>query len=63
MSIAGTVQGTAQRLRLDSVALNLGGNSGRGAHAFILSKEKKITWKFTDHKHFTAASQVWAIEP
>ena len=30
MSIAGTVQGTAQRLRLDSVALNLGGNSGRG---------------------------------
>lgn len=32
-------------------------------HAFILSKEKKITWTFTDHKNFTEASQVWAIEP
>ena len=40
----------------------LRGNSGRGAHAFRLSKEKKITWTFTDHKNFTAASQVWAIE-
>ena len=40
----------------------LRGNSGRGAHAFILSKAKKITWTFTDHKNFTATSQVWAIE-
>ena len=40
----------------------LRGNSGRGAHAFILSRDKEITWTFTDHKNFTAASQVWAIE-
>jgi hypothetical protein len=40
----------------------LRGNSGRGAHAFRLSKEKEITWTFTDHKNFTATSQVWAIE-
>ena len=40
----------------------LRGNSGRGAHAFILSKEKEIIWTLTDHKNFTAASQVWAIE-
>ncbi|MDG2131586.1 MAG: PQQ-binding-like beta-propeller repeat protein [Fuerstiella sp.] len=40
----------------------LRGNSGRGAHAFRLSKEKQITWTFTDHKNFTAISQVWAIE-
>ncbi|MDE0818325.1 MAG: hypothetical protein OSA92_11725, partial [Pirellulaceae bacterium] len=36
-------------------------NSGRGAHAFRLSTEKEITWTFSDHKNFTAASQVWAI--
>lgn len=41
----------------------LRGNAGRGAHAFRLSKEKHITWTFSDHQHFTAASQVWAIEP
>jgi len=41
----------------------LRGSTGRGAHAFILSKEKKITWTLTDHKNITAASQVWAIEP
>jgi len=40
----------------------LRGNSGRGAHAFILSKEKEIIWTLTDHKNFTAGSQVWAIE-
>jgi hypothetical protein len=54
-----------QKLRDGSILVTnfLRGNSGRGAHAFILSKEKKITWTFTDHKNFTAASQVWAIEP
>jgi hypothetical protein len=41
----------------------LRGNSGRGAHAFRLSRQRKITWTFTDHKHFTATSQVWAIQP
>jgi len=40
----------------------LRGNTGRGAHAFILSEEKKITWTLTDHDNFTAASQVWAID-
>ena len=40
----------------------LRGNSGRGAHAFTLSKDKQITWIFTDHRNFTATSQVWAIE-
>ena len=40
----------------------LRGNSGGGAHAFRLSKEREITWTFTDHEKFTATSQVWAIE-
>ena len=54
-----------QKLRDGSILVTnfLRGNSGRGAHAFILSKEKKVTWTFTDHKNFTAASQVWAAEP
>jgi len=54
-----------QQLKDGSILVTnfLRGNTGRGAHAFILSEEKKITWKLTDHKHFTAASQVWAIEP
>ncbi|MDG2131404.1 MAG: hypothetical protein P8K08_25630 [Fuerstiella sp.] len=53
-----------QQLRDGSVLVTnfLRGNSGRGAHAFILSSEKKVTWTFTDHKNFTATSQVWAIE-
>ena len=53
-----------QKLKDGSILVTnfLRGNSGRGAHAFILSKEKEITWTFTDHKHFTATSQVWAIE-
>ncbi|MFP6765229.1 MAG: hypothetical protein VB858_16495 [Planctomycetaceae bacterium] len=40
----------------------LRGNSGRGAHAFRLSRDREITWMLTDHRNFTAASQVWAIE-
>lgn len=54
-----------QKLRDGSVLVTnfLRGNSGRGAHAFRLSKEKKITWTFSDHRKFTATSQVWAIEP
>ena len=53
-----------QKLKDGSILVTnfLRGNSGRGAHAFILSKEKEVTWTFTDHKHFTATSQVWAIE-
>jgi len=54
-----------QQLRDGSILVTnfLRGNSGRGAHAFILSQEKEITWMLTDHQNFTAASQVWAIEP
>ena len=53
-----------QKLKDGSILVTnfLRGNSGRGAHAFILSKDKKITWTLTDHENFTAASQVWAIE-
>ncbi|MEK6247785.1 MAG: hypothetical protein N2C12_06365 [Planctomycetales bacterium] len=53
-----------QKLKGGSILVTnfLRGNSGRGAHAFTLSKDKEITWTFTDHKNFTAASQVWAIE-
>ena len=54
-----------QKLRDGSILVTnfLRGNSGRGAHAFRLSQEKQITWTLTDHENFTAASQVWAIEP
>lgn len=53
-----------QKLKDGSILVTnfLRGNSGRGAHAFRLSKERNISWTFNDHKHFTAASQVWAIE-
>lgn len=53
-----------QKLKDGSILVTnfLRGNSGRGAHAFVLSKDKKITWTFTDHKNFTATSQVWAIQ-
>ena len=53
-----------QQLKDGSILVTnfLRGNSGRGAHAFVLSKEQRITWTFTDHDNFAAASQVWAIE-
>ena len=53
-----------QKLKDGSILITnfLRGNTDRGAHAFILSKEKKIMWTFTDHKNFTATSHVWAIE-
>ena len=53
-----------QKLKNGSVLVTnfLRGSSGHGAHAFLLSKERQITWTFTDHSNFTAASQVWAIE-
>ena len=53
-----------QKLKNGSILVTnfLRGNSGRGAHAFILSKEKQVIWSFTDHQNFTAASQVWAIQ-
>lgn len=38
VSISGSVQGTAQRLRLDSVALTFGGNSGRGVLDFSFAE-------------------------
>ena len=53
-----------QKLKDGSVLVTnfLRGDSGRGAHAFRVSKEREIDWMFTDHKNFTATSQVWAIE-
>ncbi|MBT4866182.1 MAG: hypothetical protein HON53_13850 [Planctomycetaceae bacterium] len=53
-----------QKLKDGSILVTnfLRGNSGRGAHAFVLTKGRKITWTLTDHKNFTATSQVWAIE-
>ena len=53
-----------QKLKDGSILVTnfLRGNAGRGAHAFRLSKKKTVTWTFNDHEHFTAASQVWAIE-
>jgi outer membrane protein assembly factor BamB len=39
------------------------GKTGKGAHAFILSKkDKKVIWTFNDHKNFKAASRIYAIE-
>lgn len=40
MSIAGRVQGDASRLRLDSVALTLGGNTGRGVLDLSLAEPR-----------------------
>jgi hypothetical protein len=37
-------------------------SQGKGAHAFVLSKDRKITWTFKDHKNFKAANRVFAIE-
>jgi hypothetical protein len=41
----------------------LRGNTGKGAHAFILSKNRKLTWSLQDHKNIRAASLIRAIEP
>ena len=53
-----------QHLKDGSILVSnfLRGNTGKGAHAFILSKDRKVTWSFKDHKTITAASRVWAIE-
>lgn len=54
-----------QQLRDGSILVTnfLRGNTGRGAHAFLLSPDRNITWTWSDHRNITAASQVWAIEP
>ena len=53
-----------QQLKDGSILVTnfLRGNTGKGAHAFILSKNRKVTWSFKDHKNITPASRVWAIE-
>ena len=53
-----------QQLKDGSILVTnfLRGNTGKGAHAFILSKDRKVTWSYKDHKTITAASRVWAIE-
>lgn len=40
----------------------LRGSTGRGAHAFILSDSREITWTLTDHRQLQALSQAWAFE-
>ena len=53
-----------QKLKNGSILVTnfLRGNPGRGAHAFILSKQRKVIWSFIDHENITATSQVWGIE-
>lgn len=53
-----------QQLKDDSILVTnfLRGNTGRGAHAFQLSTDRKVVWTYEDHQNFSAASQVWAIE-
>jgi hypothetical protein len=53
-----------QQLKDDSILVTnfLRGNTGRGAHAFRLSRERELIWTYGDHQNFSAASQVWAIE-
>ncbi|HVR83511.1 MAG TPA: hypothetical protein VMU54_04320 [Planctomycetota bacterium] len=40
----------------------LRGQEGKGAHAFEVTKEKKIVWKFADHELVKSATMVRAIE-
>ena len=53
-----------QQLKDDSILVTnfLRGNTGRGAHAFQLSSDRKVIWTYGDHQNFSATSQVWAIE-
>lgn len=40
----------------------LRGNTGKRAHAFVLSKDRKVIWTFNDHKNVKAASRIFAVE-
>jgi hypothetical protein len=53
-----------QQLKDGSILVTnfLRGSTGRGAHAFILSPARAVTWTLADHQQFKALSQVWAFE-
>jgi len=40
----------------------LRGQEGKGAHAFEVTKEKKVVWVFADHERVKAATMVRALE-
>jgi outer membrane protein assembly factor BamB len=40
----------------------LRGQEGRGAHAFEVTRDKKVVWTFSDHEHFKSLTTVRADE-
>jgi hypothetical protein len=40
----------------------LRGQEGKGAHAFEVTREKKVVWKFADHSHFKSVTTVRAVD-
>jgi outer membrane protein assembly factor BamB len=40
----------------------LRGQEGKGAHAFEVTKDKKVVWTFADHKQFRSVTTVRAID-
>ena len=40
----------------------LRGHEGQGAHAFEVTRDKKVVWTFADHKRFKSVTTVRAIE-
>jgi outer membrane protein assembly factor BamB len=40
----------------------LRGQEGKGAHAFEVTKDKRVVWTFTDHKQFRSVTTVRAID-
>ena len=38
------------------------GAEGHGAHAFEVTHDKRVVWKFTDHEHFKSITTVKAID-
>jgi hypothetical protein len=40
----------------------LRGHEGKGAHAFEVTRDKKVVWTFTDHKQFRSVTTVRAVD-
>jgi outer membrane protein assembly factor BamB len=40
----------------------LRGHEGHGAHAFEVTRDKKVVWTFADHKHFKSVTTIRAID-
>jgi hypothetical protein len=40
----------------------LRGHEGHGAHAFEVTREKKVVWTFTDHKRFKSVATLRAVD-